>query len=360
MSQKLQQEALVGDPEELFDMLDVVGEGSFGLICTCKNLKENAIYAIKFLEIEDEDEANLGREINILKESLKCPSIVQYYGCYIKDATLMIVMEFCEGGSCLDILKHCQATFSEDEIAVTLANMLEGLVYLHDHKILHRDLKAGNVLLTKDGKAKLADFGVSAKLSSTLQKKKTVVGSPYWMAPEVITVHKDTTKEGYDRKADIWSLGITAIELAEGQPPLFEIASLRVIFLIPTKDSPLLKEQDKWSKEFHDFLKLCLNKDPNLRPNAKELQNHPFIKRAEGKDYLLKALVTRNLPKLTEARKKKKAEASQDSTEENKHRSTLGRADPGTKISCSKLLSESENVGTTVLSNQGGTTEFKD
>jgi serine/threonine protein kinase len=144
--------------------------------------------------------------------------------------------------------------------------MVKGLVYLHSHKILHRDLKAGNILLTSQGLAKLADFGVSAKQLHTEQRVISVVGSPYWMAPEVISVQKEKA-EGYDSKADIWSMAITAIELAEGKPPLFEIASLRVIFLIPTKDPPKLQQPDKWSKEFNDFLRVCLQKNPKDRPS---------------------------------------------------------------------------------------------
>jgi len=249
---KLRTEVVEDDPEEIFEMVDIIGEGAYGLICTCRNIKQNRIYAIKFLEIEEEDEQHLMNELTILKEAEECPYTVKYYGCYIKDSTLMIVMEFCDGGSALDIMNACDHTYDEDKIAAICACMVQGLIYLHSHRILHRDLKAGNILLTSDGIAKLADFGVSAKLQHTMDKKDTVVGSPYWMAPEVISVQKDKT-EGYDMKADIWSLGITAIELAEGKPPLFEIASLRVIFLIPARDPPKLQHPSKWSPEFNDF-----------------------------------------------------------------------------------------------------------
>jgi len=178
------------DPEDVFEMMDIIGEGAFGLICTCKNIKQNAVYAIKFLEIEEDDEENLQKEIDILKESSDCPYIVKYFGCYIKDTTLMIVMEYCDGGSCLDIMTLCKKPFNEDQISAITAHMIQGLVYLHSHRILHRDLKAGNVLLSSEGKAKLADFGVSAKLVQTIEKKRTIVGSPYWMAPEVISSQK--------------------------------------------------------------------------------------------------------------------------------------------------------------------------
>jgi len=286
--------------------LDVIGEGAYGLICTCKNIKQDQIYAIKFLEIEEEDEENLQKEIDILKESSDCPYIVKYFGCYIKDTTLMIVMEFCDGGSALDIMTSSRKTFTEEQISIIMSQMVQGLTYLHTHRVLHRDLKAGNVLLNLNGKAKLADFGVSAKLVHTLQKKKTIVGSPYWMAPEVISVQKGKD-EGYDFKADIWSLAITAIEFAEGKPPLFDIASLRVIFLIPARPPPTLTETTKWSDEFNDFLAICLQKDPTKRPAASTLLGHPFIQRGLGKEAVLKKLVEDSMPKLKEVREKKKS-----------------------------------------------------
>jgi len=225
-------------------------------------------------------------------------------------------MEFCDGGSALDIMNALSKTFSEDQIAAICSCMVQGLIYLHSHLILHRDLKAGNILLTSDGIAKLADFGVSAKLQHTVEKRDTVVGSPYWMAPEVISVQKDKT-EGYDMKADIWSLAITAIELAEGKPPLFEIASLRVIFLIPARDPPKLQQPTKWSKEFNDFLSVCLQKNPHDRPTSKELLNHPFIKKGLQKQLLLKQLVQDTLPALAAARERKKKEEQKKAAEES-------------------------------------------
>eukprot|EP01116_Phalansterium_solitarium_P016504 TRINITY_DN3847_c0_g1_i1.p1 TRINITY_DN3847_c0_g1~~TRINITY_DN3847_c0_g1_i1.p1 ORF type:complete len:437 (+),score=117.38 TRINITY_DN3847_c0_g1_i1:190-1311(+) len=293
-------------------MIEIIGEGSYGLICTCRNVNTGQIFAIKFLEIDEEEEANLQKEIDILKESTACKYVVQYHGCYLKDNTLMIVMELCDGGSCLDMMQMCNLTYTEDQISAICAGMLQGLVHLHSHKIMHRDLKAGNVLITKEGIAKLADFGVSAKLAHTMQKKKTLVGSPYWMAPEIITVQKND--DGYDYKADIWSLGITAIELAEGRPPHYEVASLRIIFLIPVRDPPTLKEPDKWSPEFHDFLNHCLVKDPTKRATAAELLKHPFVQRGMNKEVLLRDLVQKCLPLMEIARKsKKEGEASSSS-----------------------------------------------
>lgn len=353
---KLRTEVVDDDPEEVFEMVDIIGEGAYGLICTCRNIKQNKIYAIKFLEIEEEDEQHLMNELSILKEAEECPYTVKYYGCYIKDFTLMIVMEFCDGGSALDIMNACSKTFGEEQISAICACMVQGLIYLHSHLILHRDLKAGNILLTSDGVAKLADFGVSAKLQHSVEKRDTVVGSPYWMAPEVISVQKDKA-EGYDMKADIWSLAITAIELAEGKPPLFEIASLRVIFLIPARDPPKFQNPGKWSKEFNDFLSVCLQKNPHDRPTSKEVLNHPFIKKGVKNQHLLKQLVQGTLPALTSAREKKKKEeqkkAADESDDDDSRNSNFT---PGTTITINtatgSVTMSSGSYGTTVINEE--------
>jgi len=255
------------------------------------------------LEIQTGDEENLQKEIEILKEAGQSPYVVNYFGCYMKDSTLLIVMEYCDGGSCIDIIRDCSRPLKEGEISAILACTVQGLIFLHGRNILHRDLKAANVLLTSGGVAKLADFGVSAKLQNTMQKKKTVVGSPYWIAPEMITKAK---ADGYGHQADIWSLGITAYELAVGEPPLFDIPSMRVIFIIPKRDPPQLPNMDKWSTELNNFLATCLQKDPQGRPAAKELLEHPFIIRGQKNKHLIKALVEECLPKLEEVRAKKK------------------------------------------------------
>jgi len=331
------------DVEEVFEMMDVIGEGSYGLICTCRHTLQNKIYAIKFLEIEENDEVTLQKEMDILKECNECLNTVQYFGCYLKESTLMIVMEYCEGGSVLDLMQLCHKQLTEDQIAVICAHMLKGLIYLHSHHIVHRDLKAGNVLLTRDGRAKLADFGVSAKLTKTIEKKKTIVGSPYWMAPEVITVTKDN-QEGYDMKADIWSLGITAIEMAEGKPPLFEIASLRVIFLIPVRDPPTLKESSKWSSDFTGFLSTCLQKDARKRPTSTELLQHPFIQKGLKNEHLLKELTTESIPMLTKARAEKK-----DKKEENTEKQGVKSGTIITINTSTKKFAGEVGGGTTVI-----------
>lgn len=299
------EEICTDDPEQLFRVLEVIGQGSFGIVCTCVNTSDNKIYAVKFIEINEDDGGDLQNEIDILKATTNCANVVKYYGSYLKENYLMIVMEYCGGGSVLDVMQVCNRALTEQQIASICLHVLRGLSYMHSHKILHRDIKAGNILLSNTGAAKLADFGVSTKLLNTIQKHKTVVGSPYWMSPEVIVAPNGAS--GYDHKADIWSLGISAIEMAETKPPHYDINPLRVIFVIPNRTPPTLKEPPKWSKEFNDFVSLCLQKDPTLRPSADDLLKHQFITQAVATaDSVIAALVEISLPKLEEARKASK------------------------------------------------------
>ena len=186
---------------------------------------------------------------------------------------LWIVMEYCGGGSVSDIMKS-RKTLSEGEISTILKDTLEGLVYLHARRKIHRDIKAGNILLSSEGHAKLADFGVAGQLTDTMAKRNTVIGTPYWMAPEVIQ------EIGYDCLADIWSLGITALEMAEGKPPYGDIHPMRAIFMIPSKPPPSFRDPDKWSFEFIDFVSRCLVKNPENRATAAQLLQHAFIRKA--------------------------------------------------------------------------------
>jgi len=290
------------DPEQLFRVLEVIGQGSFGIVCTCINTSDNKLYAVKFIEINEDDGGDLQNEIDILKATTNCPNVVKYYGSYLKENYLMIVMEYCDGGSVLDVMQVCNRAMTEQQIASICLHALKGLNYMHNNKILHRDIKAGNILLSNTGAAKLADFGVSTKLLNTIQKHKTVVGSPYWMSPEVIVAPNGAS--GYDHKADIWSLGITAIEMAETKPPHYDINPLRVIFVIPNRTPPTLKEPTKWSSEFVDFVTLCLRKNATERPSAAELLSHPFITQAASTaESVIAALVEASLPQLDEARK---------------------------------------------------------
>jgi len=299
-----------GDPEEIFDMEEKLGEGAYGIVCRCRHKKTGQVFAVKVIEMEGENDAAVKKEVDILKR-LDSDTVVRYGGCYRKGQTLLIAMEFCDGGSVQDVLRIAERNCAEDEIAAMCAQVLEALVYLHANHIMHRDIKAGNVLLTTSGRAKLADFGVSAPLASTLQKKQTVIGSPYWMAPEIIS----KSNEGYDTKADIWSLGITAMEMAEMVPPRYDIHFARVIFIIPQQPPPTFKDPSKWSSEFKDFIATCLNKDPKLRPSAKDLLKHPFIQRGKTKGNLIAKLVQESLP-IIQQRRAEAAEAEAEDDDE--------------------------------------------
>uniref|UniRef100_A0A1B6EEJ2 non-specific serine/threonine protein kinase n=1 Tax=Clastoptera arizonana TaxID=38151 RepID=A0A1B6EEJ2_9HEMI len=270
---KLSEESLTRQPEEVFDIICKLGEGSYGSVYKALHKESGQVLAIKQVPV-DTDLQEIIKEISIMQQC-DSPYVVKYYGSYFKNTDLWIVMEYCGAGSVSDIMRLRKKTLSEDEIATILCDTLKGLEYLHLRRKIHRDIKAGNILLNTEGHAKLADFGVAGQLTDTMAKRNTVIGTPFWMAPEVIQ------EIGYDCVADMWSLGITALEMAEGKPPYGDIHPMRAIFMIPTKPPPSFREPDQWSPEFIDFVSRCLVKNPEERATASEMLNHEFIGNAK-------------------------------------------------------------------------------
>ena len=255
--------------------------------CTCGSIVPQHIhlpYLPNQIDLEDSNEelADIQAEIALLS-TCHSPYITEYKTSFVKGVKLWIVMEFLGGGSAADLL--APGPVGEAHIAIMCRELLLGLDYLHSTGKIHRDIKAANVLLTDKGKVKLADFGVAAQLTNMKSQRMTFVGTPFWMAPEVIQ------EAGYDFRADIWSLGITAMELADGAPPHAGVHPMKVLFTIPKNPAPRL-QGDQFSKEFKDFIAQCLIKDPDRRATAKELLEHKFIRRA-GKVEALRELIER-------------------------------------------------------------------
>lgn len=264
------------DPYTIWSLVGELGDGSFGKVHKAERKTDGTLAAAKIIDVKDESELDdFMVEIDILSEC-KHSHVVGMYEAYYHENKLWMMLEFCSGGALDDLILEIERGLTEDQIKVVCRQMFECLHFLHTHKVIHRDLKAGNLLLTSDGNIKLADFGVSAKNKKTVQRRTTFIGTPYWMAPEVIVT--ETCKDDpYDYKADIWSAGITLIELAEMQPPYHDMHPMRVLFKIPKSDPPQLQAKNKWSKHFHDFLSLCVVKSADMRTSAGQLLEHPFI-----------------------------------------------------------------------------------
>ncbi|KAK4430094.1 Serine/threonine-protein kinase dst1 [Sesamum alatum] len=265
------------DPSTKYELLHELGKGSYGAVYKARDIRTSELVAIKVISLSEGEEGyeEIRGEIEMLQQCSH-PNVVRYLGSYQGEEFLWIVMEYCGGGSVADLMNVTDEPLEEYQIAYICREALKGLSYLHSIFKVHRDIKGGNILLTEQGEVKLGDFGVAAQLTRTMSKRNTFIGTPHWMAPEVIQESR------YDGKVDVWALGVSAIEMAEGVPPRATVHPMRVLFMISIEPAPMLEDKEKWSLVFHDFVAKCLTKDPRLRPTAAEMLKHKFIEKCRS------------------------------------------------------------------------------
>eukprot|EP00808_Paulinella_micropora_P008961 g17927.t1 len=285
------------DPARQYELGATLGVGSYGAVYEAKERKTGQEVAIKALDLSKQsDLEELEEEISIM-QSCDTPHVVKFHGSFLWNSKLWIVMDLCRAGSLHDICDILDITLTEPQIASVCREVLLGLAYLHQNRKIHRDIKAANIMVCSDCAIKIADFGVSCEMKPQQARRNTVIGTPYWMAPEVLA-----SEVNYDYKVDIWSLGITAMELAKGAPPLSDIHPMRALFKIPSLPSPQLPDPENWSRRFQSFLAACLAKDPASRPSAEELLRDPFIAKAQPVQQVLGQLIGSNLSAIEEFR----------------------------------------------------------
>ncbi|KAK7274975.1 hypothetical protein RIF29_16078 [Crotalaria pallida] len=290
------------DPTTKYELLNELGKGSYGAVYKARDLRTSEMVAIKVISLSEGEEGyeEIRGEIEMLQQC-NHPNVVRYLGSYQGEEYLWIVMEYCGGGSVADLMNVTDEALDEGQIAYICREALKGLEYLHSIFKVHRDIKGGNILLTEQGDVKLGDFGVAAQLTRTMSKRNTFIGTPHWMAPEVIQESR------YDGKVDVWALGVSAIEMAEGTPPRSSVHPMRVLFMISIEPAPMLEDKEKWSLYFHDFVAKCLTKEPRLRPTAAEMLKHKFFEKWKTGSAAM-------LPKLEKARQVRASMALQVQT----------------------------------------------
>eukprot|EP01129_Flabellula_baltica_P013011 TRINITY_DN5975_c0_g1_i2.p1 TRINITY_DN5975_c0_g1~~TRINITY_DN5975_c0_g1_i2.p1 ORF type:complete len:316 (-),score=65.57 TRINITY_DN5975_c0_g1_i2:5-952(-) len=259
------------DPSKIFLNLTQIGDGTFGIVYCGIDIRTMEKVAVKRLDLQENDEEDLIAEI-VMMNTLSHPNVVKYIETYLFRDFLWVVMEFMNGGCLTDILELFQSIrMKEDQIGYVMKETMKGIAYIHSVHCIHRDIKSDNILINLDGAVKLADFGYTVQLTQNRSERNTTIGTPYWEAPEVIT------GEGYNQKADIWSLGIMAIEMAQGEPPYMDLAPLTALRSIIIDGIPPLYE-DTWTQDFVDFIDVSLQINPEKRASADDLLMSPFLK----------------------------------------------------------------------------------
>ncbi|NXN85326.1 SLK kinase, partial [Bombycilla garrulus] len=329
------------NPEEFWEIIGELGDGAFGKVFKAQNKETKVLAAAKVIDTKSEEELeDYMVEIDILA-SCDHPNIVKLLDAFYYENNLWILIEFCAGGAVDAVMLELERPLTEPQIKVVCRQTLEALNYLHENKIIHRDLKAGNILFTLDGDIKLADFGVSAKNTRTLQRRDSFIGTPYWMAPEVVMCETSKDKP-YDYKADIWSLGITLIEMAQIEPPHHELNPMRMLLKIAKCDPPTLAQPSKWSSDFKDFLKKCLEKNVDARWSATQLLQHPFVTVTSNKP--VRELIAEAKAEVTEEVEDGKDEDEEEETENSLQLPAEKRASSDLSIAGSEEDKLSQNA----------------